>query len=88
MDYPDFSLKNRIALVTGASKGIGYGLAKAIANAGATVLVAARTTSSGNTLSRFKSSRLSRPDNSGPSRKGAPSARLVSSGVFWEISQF
>ncbi len=43
MDYPVFSLENQIALITGASKGIGYGLAKAIAHAGATVLVSARS---------------------------------------------
>lgn len=42
MDYPNFGLDGQIAVVTGASKGIGYGLAKAMANAGATVAVAAR----------------------------------------------
>lgn len=43
MSYPDFRLDNKIAVVTGASMGIGYGLAKALANAGARVAVAART---------------------------------------------
>lgn len=43
MTYPDFSLANQVALVTGASQGIGYGLAQALAHAGAAVAVAARS---------------------------------------------
>lgn len=43
MDYPDFRLTGQVAVVTGASKGIGYGLAKALAAAGATVIAAARS---------------------------------------------
>ena len=42
MDYPNFRLDDQVAIVTGASMGIGYGLAKALAHAGATVIAAAR----------------------------------------------
>jgi len=42
MDYPNFRLDDQVAVVTGASKGIGHGLAKALANAGAKVALAAR----------------------------------------------
>lgn len=41
-DYPNFRLDGQVAIVTGASMGIGYGLARALAHAGAQVAVAAR----------------------------------------------
>ena len=42
MDYPDFSLAGQVAMVTGASQGIGHDLALALAHGGARVVVAAR----------------------------------------------
>jgi NAD(P)-dependent dehydrogenase (short-subunit alcohol dehydrogenase family) len=45
MDYPDFTLAGQVGLLTGASKGIGFGVARALAHAGARVAVAARSSS-------------------------------------------
>ena len=44
MSYPDFGLTGQVALMTGATQGIGYGVAKALAHAGAKVSVTARRT--------------------------------------------
>jgi NAD(P)-dependent dehydrogenase (short-subunit alcohol dehydrogenase family) len=42
MKFPDFRLTDKVAIVTGASKGIGYGTALALADAGAHVVVTSR----------------------------------------------
>jgi len=42
MQFPDFSLTDKIAIVTGASKGLGQGTALALADAGAHVVVTSR----------------------------------------------
>lgn len=45
MDFPDFSLTDKIAIVTGASRGIGRYLALGLAKYGADVIVTGRTVS-------------------------------------------
>ena len=42
MRFPDFRLTDKVAIVTGASKGLGYGVALALADAGAHVVVTSR----------------------------------------------
>jgi len=45
MDYPEFSLTNKIAMVTGASRGIGRYLASGLARYGADLIITGRTVS-------------------------------------------
>jgi len=42
MEFPDFSLTNKVALLTGGDKGIGQGIAVAMAHAGASVAFTTR----------------------------------------------
>ena len=61
-------LEGRVALVTGASQGIGYACARALANAGATVAVAARNQQK---LDELVAQIASPPDGSAPGKAAA-----------------
>ena len=52
MNAPSFSLEGQVTVVTGASRGIGEGLARALAEAGARVVLMARTLDSIEGLAR------------------------------------
>lgn len=42
LEFPTFSLENKVSLVTGGSKGIGYGMAAGLAQSGSHLVIASR----------------------------------------------
>jgi NAD(P)-dependent dehydrogenase (short-subunit alcohol dehydrogenase family) len=52
MTYPSFDLAGRVALVTGAARGLGNAISRALANAGADVVLGLRDAQTGGALAR------------------------------------
>ena len=51
-EYPSFDLGGRVALVTGAARGLGHAISRALANAGADVALGLRDADTGGDLAR------------------------------------
>src|SRR5712675_3397437 len=52
MEYPQFGLNGRVALVTGAARGLGSSISLALANAGADIALGLRDVKTGGELAR------------------------------------
>lgn len=51
-EFPSFSLSGQVALVTGAARGLGHAISKALAHAGADIILGLRDAKSGDELAR------------------------------------